>query len=149
MTERARVEAEIAAPAAAVWDIFRWDNLDAAVASGLFADIVYEERRPIPGATRIIHLTTGGTVRERLEAYDGDGLGYRYTVLNLDEFPLAEYLGGVSVTPLGEDRSRLVFACEFVPRGITADEWRSLYTAMQQEFMAFARDRLELNDQEK
>lgn len=148
MTERARVEAEIAAPVAAVWDIFRWDNLDGAAAAGLFAGVDYEERRPVPGAIRTVRLAGGGAVRERLEDIDEAGHGYRYRVLNLAEFPLADYLGSVSVTALDEARSRVVFACDFVPRGITADEWRTLYAAMQQDFIAFARQRLEPQDPE-
>lgn len=148
MTERARVEAEIAAPVAAVWDIFRWDNLDGATAAGLFAGVDYEDRRPVPGAIRTVRLAGGGAVRERLEELDGAGHGYRYRVLNLEEFPLADYLGSVFVTPLDDRHSRVVFACDFVPRGITADEWRTLYAAMQQDFIAFARQRLEPQDPE-
>jgi len=64
---------------------------------------------------------------------------YRYTVLNLADFPLEHYLGSVSVTPLGEARARLTFACDFVPRGISADQWRDQYAAMQAAFIAFAR----------
>lgn len=148
MTEQARVEAVIAAPATTVWDIFRWDNLDGAAAAGLFAGVDYEERRAVPGAIRTVRLIGGGSVRERLEAVDENGLGYRYRVLNLENFPLADYLGSVSVEPLGETGSKIVFACEFVASGITADEWRALYAGMQQEFIAFVRQRLKSRNQE-
>lgn len=141
--ERARVEADIAAPAAAVWDIFRWENLEAASASGLFAGVDYDERRPIVGATRVVRLAEGGDVRERLLSVDAAGFGLDYEVLNLADFPLAFYRGRVAVSPLADGRSHLVFACEFEPKGITADEWRSLYAGMQQHFIAYVRARLE------
>jgi hypothetical protein len=137
--ERAEVSAEIAAPAAALWDLFRWDNPDAALAAGLFAGVDYEERRPLPGATRSVALNGGGTVREQLVSVDEAAMSYRYTVLNLADFPLEHYLGGVTVTPLDGGRSRLTFACDFLPRGIGADQWREVYSAMQAAFIAFAR----------
>lgn len=143
MSQRARVEAVIAAPAERVWDIFRWENLDGAAAAGLFAGVDYEERRAVPGAIRTVHLAGGGSVRERLEEVEEGVLGYRYRVVNLENFPLADYLGSVSVEPIGEAASRIIFACEFVPAGISADEWRALYTLMQQDFIAFVRQRLE------
>jgi hypothetical protein len=143
--EQAEVTVEIEAPAAAVWDLFRWDNLDAALAAGLFAGVDYHGRRPVPGATRDVHLVGGGTVSERLISVDADAMTYRYGVLNLADFPLSHYLGGVSVTALGEHRSRLAFACDFIPRGITADQWRDQYAAMQAAFIAFTRTTLEPN----
>lgn len=137
--ERAEVSADIEAPAAAVWELFRWDNLVAALAAGLFAGVDYNQHRPIPGASRTLHLNGGGSVREELVSVDAAAMTYRYRVLNLADFPLAEYLGGVWVTPLGDRRARLTFACDFLPRGITADQWREIYAAMQAAFIAFAR----------
>ncbi|WP_158274684.1 SRPBCC family protein [Sphingosinicella humi] len=146
MTESARVEAQLAAPADAVWRFFRWDNLEAMLPGGFFTAVDYDKRAPVPGATRTITLAGGQKVVERLESLSPTGHGFRYRVLNLADFPLADYLGSVSVSPEEDGSCRIVFSCEFVPSRISAAEWREIYTAMQTAFIDFIRSQVETGD---
>jgi hypothetical protein len=143
MSERASVRALIDAAPEEVWDFFRWDNLEPMCEAGLFRSVAYHDRRAVPGATRTVILPDGRSVTERLERLREAGLGYSYTVLNLEDFPLAEYVGTVSVRPVADRVSELSFECEFVPWGISADQWREAYSGMQHAFVQFVRTKLD------
>jgi hypothetical protein len=148
MIEHASFDASFRASPDAVWNYLRWENLEAMCSGSLFQGVDYEEREPVPGAIRSVLLPGGKVVRERYESEAETGLGYRYSVINLDEFPLVFYLGSVAVWPESETVTALRFACEFTPRGITADEWRQSYAGMQQVFVDFIRSELEPDHKE-
>lgn len=141
--DRASVDAQISAPAKAVWDFLRWDNLESMLPSGLFAGVDYDERRPVAGATRSVRLPDGRTIRERLERVDPVDLAFDYRVIDLADFPLAEYDGQVRVEAVTPASCKLHFACQFEPLGISADEWRSIYSDMQDAYIAFIRSSVE------
>jgi len=141
--DHAAVAVRMGAAAERVWPFLRWDNLEVMLPGGFFAAVDYEERRPVAGATRTITLGDGRKIRERLEAVSEPDMAYAYRVIDLADFPLAEYVGHVRVTPAGAAACNLRFACEFTPLGITAGEWREIYAAMQQANIDFIRAQTE------
>lgn len=143
MMAEACVKARIYAPAAQVWHFLRWDNLEAMLPSGLFAAVRYHERRPVSGATRTVSMPDDRLVQERLESQSEQDFSMRYRVLNSVDFQLAEYLGEARVTPVGAGECLLCFSCAFTPLGISADEWRTFYAAMQHAHIAFIRSSVE------
>ena len=137
----ARVSERIEAPASEVWNLVRWDNESALIDSGAFARVVYEERRPIAGATRALHPADGAPVRERLTSVDAARLSYVYSVIDPGPMPLQEYVGQACVEPEGERACRLTVSCTFTPRGISDEEWVAIYHAIQQRLIAYLRER--------
>jgi hypothetical protein len=143
MFEHAVVAARVAAPAERVWPFLRWESIETMLPGGFFKRADYDERRPIVGATRTITLGDGRMIRERLETISILDLAYSYRIIDTDDFPLAEYVGHVRVTPAGLHACSLRLACEFTPLGITADAWREIYAGMQNANIAFIRAQVE------
>lgn len=147
MFDHAVVAARIAAPAERVWPFLRWQSLETMLPGGFFKSVSYDERQPIIGATRTITLGDGRQIRERLEAISAIDFAFSYRIIDTADFPLAEYLGHVRVTPAGETACSLRFACEFTPLGITADAWREIYAGMQNANIDFIRAQVERSAQ--
>ncbi|MBI1210323.1 MAG: hypothetical protein GC190_02575 [Alphaproteobacteria bacterium] len=143
MFEHATVAARLAAPAERVWPFLRWESLETMLPGGFFKRVDYDERRPVAGATRTITLGDGRTIRERLETISAADLAYSYRLIDTADFPLAEYVGHVRVTPAGAKACSIRFACEFTPLGITAAQWREIYGGMQEANISFIRAQVE------
>jgi hypothetical protein len=136
---------KIDAAASAVWPYLSWENLELMLPSGFIEKIEYLERRPVVGASRWVTFAGGRRIAERLESlpeHPGD-FAYDYRVIDVGDFPLAEYRGSVRLTPTGTSACALRFACTFTPLGITAEEWRALYVDMQKQQIAFIRRQVE------
>jgi hypothetical protein len=132
-----------AAPADAVWPFFRWDNLAAMRAGGFFVAVDYDEPRPIAGATRVVTLGDGARLVERLESEDAARRRLAYAMLDTGGVPIADYRGEVRVDADGPDACVVTFASTCEPVGITADDWRALWTGMQVANAAFIRSRVD------
>lgn len=135
----------IEAPADKVWPYLAWPNLAAMIPSGFMTAVSYDERRAVVGATRWVTLGDGRRIRERLEAlpeHAGD-LAFDYRIIDLADFPLAEYRGSVRLTPAGDRACNLRLSCRFTPLGITVSEWQALYVEMQKKQIAFIRSQVE------
>lgn len=129
----------IAADAARVWPFFRWDNLAAMRSGGFFVDVAYQERRPVPGAIRVVTLGTGARLVERLDEEDAAVHRLAYTMLETGGVPIVNYSGAVVVASTGTGGCRVTFACECMPVGITDAEWRELWVGMEVANAAFIR----------
>lgn len=129
----------IAAAAERVWPFFRWDNLGAMRAGGFFADVEYQEQRPVPGAIRVVTLGTGGRLVERLDEEDAAAHRLVYTMLETGGVPIVNYRGEVVVAATEPEGCRVAFACECMPVGITDAAWRELWVGMQVANAAFIR----------
>lgn len=139
VTVRLEHDERIDADADRVWQFFRWDNLAAMRSGGFFVEVGYEERRPVPGAIRIVTLGTGARLVERLDEEDAAARRLAYTMLEAGGVPIVNYRGEVVVAPLGPGACRVTFACECTPVGITDAAWRELWTGMQVANTAFIR----------
>lgn len=92
---------DIAAPASAVWDIVKgFDALDRwhpAVAS---TEIVEGTNNEV-GAVRVLTLGDGGTIREKLLAYDPAGRSLTYGILE-GVLPVSDYESTLTVAENGD-----------------------------------------------
>jgi len=127
------------APASAVWNLVRWDNEAALIESGAFARVEYEERRPLPGATRWLHPHEGPPIRELLETIDGAEMRYSYRLLDPGPMPLRQYVGEVAIDSEDQSHCRLSVACTFETLGISEAQWIEAYEAMQKRLFEFLR----------
>lgn len=139
----AEYEARIEAPAAAVWEFIRWDNMEAMAEGGFFASVDYAERRPQPGAIRRITLGDGGRLVEELERCDMRNFLLAYRMLETGPVPIKDYRGEVHVVPDGEDACTIRFRSTCAPQGMDAAAWRAQYAAMQEGNVAFIRSKVE------
>jgi hypothetical protein len=131
----------IAAPAGLVWPFVRWDNLEAMREGGFFLAVAYEERRPLPGAIRVVTLADGGRLVERLDCEDAANRRLAYTMLETGNVPIVDYRGEVVVTPMGDADCAVRFASVCTPVGMDAAAWRAAWTGMQVANAAFIRTR--------
>jgi len=139
MTVRLEHVESIAAAAERVWPFFRWDNLAAMRGGGFFVDVEYQEQRPVPGAIRVVTLGTGARLVERLDEEEAAAHRLVYTMLETGGVPIVNYRGEVVVEATEPDRSRVTFASECMPVGITDAAWRELWIGMQVANAAFIR----------
>lgn len=63
------------------------------------------------GATRILTLSTGEKITDRIEAIDHHGRRFRYNRIE-SPFPVSRYLGTVDICQLGPDSSEIVWTLE-------------------------------------
>lgn len=131
----------IDAPADLVWPFFRWDNLEAMRAGGFFVAVEYRERRATPGAVRVVTLSDGARLVERLEYEDAANRHLAYAMLETAGVPIADYRGSVTVSPSDDAACLVRFRCECTPVGIDAEAWRTTWTGMQVANAAFIRAR--------
>jgi hypothetical protein len=130
----------IEADADRVWPFFRWNNLTAMQAGGFFVAVEYHERRPIPGAVRVVTLASGARLVERLEGEDAVGRRLAYAMLDTGGVPVADYRGEVVVSACGPNACFVKFSCTSTPFRLSDDEWRAMWTEMQVANAAFIRD---------
>jgi hypothetical protein len=129
----AQVTADFDAPAERVWEFVRWENMERYVAAGMFARVVYDERRAIAGATRSLFLHEGPPVRERLETIEADAYHYVYRLIDCGPMPVTDYVGDVRITPTGSCGCRLTVTSTCEPVGVSEAEWVGMYTALQNQ----------------
>lgn len=128
----ARHDEELAAPAPRIWALLAWGALEELCGEGPFSAVRYLEG----GDLREITLADGSRIRERCLAVDEDRRRLRYRVEVPGAVPVSDYRGEVTVEALGTDRCRLRCRSRCRPCGISVDEWRALYAAMQAELAA-------------
>lgn len=129
----------IDAAADRVWPFFRWDNLEVMAPGGFFVGVEYRERRPVAGALRVVTLASGARLVERLDAEDPVGRRLAYSMLDTGGVPIVDYRGAVVVGAHGPAVSLVTFACTCVPVGMSGEEWRATWIAMQVANAAFVR----------
>lgn len=134
----------IDAPAAAVWRFLDWPNLELMIPSGFIARVAYDDRQPVIGATRRVWFADGRTIRERLESlpdHPGD-YAFDYRIVDMGDFPIADYVGSVRLTSAGDAACVLRFSARFITLGISAEDWTSIYVDMQKKQIAFIRSQV-------
>ena len=138
---RALHEAVLEHPAAAVWRYFDWPNLPLMQPGGFFADVVYDDQRAVPGASRTIILGVGhgdgAPLREVLESCDSAEMRLRYRIVDPAPMPIENYRGEVCVLPVSAGSCMVQFSSECTLNGIDAATWRTTYRAMQQANIEF------------
>lgn len=102
----------IQAPVAKVWDAVKdFDHLNGwhpAVAQ----DAIVEGQNNVVGAVRVLTLKDGGTVKERLLAYDAAKHTMKYSILE-GVVPVSDYTATLSVSHAGKGRSLVTWSAHF------------------------------------
>lgn len=102
----------LAASAAKVWKVTKdFDGLNTwhpAVAK----DEIVEGKNNTVGAVRVLTLKDGGTVKERLLAYDAAGHGYKYSILD-GVIPVSGYSATFVVKAAGKGKATATWSSSF------------------------------------
>jgi mxaD protein len=102
----------IAAPADKVWDTVKdfngWTHWHPALAS----DEIVSGTNNAVGAVRLLTLKGGGTIKEKLLAYDETGHRFRYTILE-SVLPVSHYTSSVVVTSTGTNKTLVTWSGRF------------------------------------
>lgn len=103
---------EVDASASAVWDKAKnFDGLNTwhpAVES----DKIVEGGNNKVGAVRVLTLKGGGTIKEKLLAYDANAHSFKYAILE-GVLPVSDYTSTLKVESLGKDKSKVTWSGDF------------------------------------
>ena len=102
----------INAPADDVWaKIKNFDSLDKWHPAVEKDQIVSGKNNEV-GAERMLSLKGGGTIKEKLLAFDDKRHSYRYSILE-GVLPVSDYTSTITVVPAGKDRSTVTWTGSF------------------------------------
>ena len=110
-----KVKAEIGAPAARVWGLIKgFGEIAKWAGAGIQSCEVEGEG---VGAVRTLGLPGGGSLQERLEAYDETGRTLSYSIIGENPLPLTDYRSTMKVAEAGSGRCTLEWSGRFEPKG--------------------------------
>ncbi|MEP6883361.1 MAG: SRPBCC family protein [Gammaproteobacteria bacterium] len=110
----------IEAPAAKVWDLAKnFDGLNT-WHPALASDEIVEGKNNVVGAVRLLTLKGGGTIKEKLLAYDAKGRMYKYTILE-GVIPVSHYTSTLSVKSAGKGKSKVIWSGHFKRKNVGAN----------------------------
>ncbi len=102
----------IAAPADKVWDAAKnFDGLNTWLPA-LASDELVSGTNNTVGAVRLLTLKGGGTIKEKLLAFDDGGHRYRYAILD-GVMPVSHYRATFVVTSLANDKTLVTWSGRF------------------------------------
>jgi mxaD protein len=102
----------IAAPADKVWDASKDFNGLATWHPALASDEIVSGSNNTVGAVRLLTLKGGGTIKEKLLAFDATGHRFRYAILD-SVLPVSHYSSTFVVTSLGPDKTLVTWSGRF------------------------------------
>jgi mxaD protein len=107
----------IDAPAAKVWQAAKdFDGLNTwhpAVAT----DEIVEGKNDTVGAVRLLTLKGGGTIKEKLLAFDAAGRSFKYAILE-GVLPVSDYTSTFAVKSLGKGKSSVTWSGRFKRKNV-------------------------------
>lgn len=107
----------IDAPAAKVWQAAKdFDGLNKwhpAVAT----DEIVEGKNNTAGAVRLLTLKNGGTIKEKLLAFDAAGRSFKYAILE-GVLPVSDYTSTFAVKSLGKGKSSVTWSGRFKRKNV-------------------------------
>lgn len=104
----AHEEVTINAPAAKVWErVSNFNDLGAWHPAVKTTEIVTGSNNKV-GAERLLTLQDGGTIKEKLLAYNTKAKTFKYTIIE-GVLPVSSYVSSVTVKSAGKDKSRVVW----------------------------------------
>jgi Polyketide cyclase / dehydrase and lipid transport len=125
-----KVSEPVAASAAKVWELLG-DFGGIAKWGGAMMESCTVEGSGV-GAVRTIGLPGGGSIRERLEAYDGAGRSLSYAIIGQSPIPIRNYLSTCRVVETGPNACRVDWEGRFEPVGVSEEQAqgmvRGIYT---------------------
>lgn len=125
---KASTSIDIAVPAAEVWQLVGgFDSLP--------DWLPYIPKSELREGGRVRHLANpdGGTIIERLMAFDETARSYSYHILQ-SPFPQKDYLSTLRVTEIDDGKgSRVEWSGEFTPVGVTETEVSMLFQGIYED----------------
>lgn len=102
----------IAAPATKVWDAIKDFNGLASWHPAVASDEIVGGTNNTPGAVRLLTLKGGGTIKEKLLAFDDTGHRFRYSIVE-GVLPVSHYSSSVVVSAVGNDKTLVTWSGRF------------------------------------
>ena len=102
----------IDAPAAKVWDLTKDFNGLHTWHPALASDEIVEGKNNVVGAVRVLTLKGGGTIKEKLLAYDAKGRSFKYAIVE-GVIPVSHYTSIYVVKSAGKGKSTVVWTGHF------------------------------------
>ena len=100
------------APAHKVWDAAKDFNGLAKWHPALASDEIVEGTNNVAGAVRLLTLKGGGTIKEKLLAFDAGRYSYKYEIIE-SVLPVSDYTSTFVVKSLGKDKSSATWTGRF------------------------------------
>jgi mxaD protein len=111
-TLSAHEEVTIDAPAAKVWEkVSNFNDLGAWHPAVKTTEIVTGTNNKV-GAERLLTLQDGGTIKEKLLAYNAKAKTFKYSIIE-GVLPVTSYVSSVSVKSVGQNKSLVVWKGTF------------------------------------
>jgi len=115
----AHEEVSIDAPAAKVWDkVSNFNDLGAWHPAVKTTEIVKGKNNKV-GAERLLTLQDGGTIKEKLLAYNAKARSFKYSIVE-GVLPVSSYVSSVTVKPVSKDKSLVVWEGTFKRKDTSA-----------------------------
>lgn len=115
----AHEEVTIDAPSAKVWEkISNFNDLGAWHPAIKTTEIVTGKNNKV-GAERLLTLQDGGTIKEKLLAYNAKAKTFKYAIVE-GVLPVTSYVSTVTVKPAGKGKSLVVWKGTFKRKDISA-----------------------------
>ncbi|MGS3344694.1 SRPBCC family protein [Citrobacter amalonaticus] len=92
------------------------------------------------GRVRSLTTSDGGTVIERLEAFDNRQRSYTYSIIQAP-FPVVNYLSTITVHETADSQiSRVEWSGEFTPVNVSDEEAQALFTGIYSDGLKALKD---------
>jgi len=107
----------IDAPAAKVWHAAKDFNGLNTWHPAVATDEIVEGKNNTVGAVRLLTLKGGGTIKEKLLAFDAAGRSFKYAILE-GVLPVSDYTSTFSVKSAGKNRSSVTWTGHFKRKNV-------------------------------
>lgn len=107
----------IAAPAAKVWDAAKNFNGLNTWHPAVASDEIVSGTNDTVGAVRLLTLKGGGTIKEKLLAFDETGHRFRYAIVE-GVLPVSHYTSSFVVTSVGNDKTLVTWSGRFKRKSV-------------------------------
>lgn len=107
----------IDAPAAKVWDMVKDFNGLNTWHPALATDEIVEGKNNTVGAVRVLTLKGGGTIKERLLAFDPAARSFKYAIVE-SVLPVSDYTATLVVKPAGKNKSAVTWTGHFKRKNV-------------------------------
>jgi mxaD protein len=107
----------IDAPAAKVWNAAKDFNGLNTWHPAVATDEIVEGKNNAVGAVRLLTLKGGGTIKEKLLAFDAAGRSFKYAILE-GVLPVSDYTSTFAVKSAGENQSSVTWTGHFKRKNV-------------------------------
>jgi mxaD protein len=108
---------DIDASAAKVWHTVRDFNALNTWHPAVATDEIVEGKNNTAGAVRLLTLKGGGTIKEKLLAFNSAGHSFKYAIVE-GVLPVSGYTSTLTVKPAGKNKSRVTWSGHFKRKNV-------------------------------